>query len=47
MKEIQKPRNIRVNDSRWQKFNRLGGVNWLRDQIDKAKEPAKTPLTKD
>lgn len=40
MKEIQKPRNIRVNDSRWLKFNRLGGVEWLRKQIDKAKEPS-------
>lgn len=46
MKEIQKPRNIRVNDSRWQKFNRLGGVEWLRKQIDKAKETSQQ-LTKD
>ena len=39
MKEIQKPRNLRINDTRWKKFMRLGGAEWLRAQIDRAKEP--------
>lgn len=43
MKELQKHRNIRLNDSRWLKFMRLGGMEWLRCIIDKAKEPTTKP----
>lgn len=43
MKEIQKSRNLRMDDSRWLKLRRLGGAEWLRGIIDKAKEPATKP----
>ena len=31
--------SIRLSDEQRQKLARLGGVDWMRDQIDKAKEP--------
>jgi hypothetical protein len=33
-----KPRSIRLNDQHWDKFNSIGGVEWLRyylEHIDK------------
>ena len=38
-KELQRHRTIRLNDSRWAKFLRIGGMDWLRKKIDVAREP--------
>jgi len=29
--------SIRLKESHWVKFKRLGGIKWLRKQIDKAR----------
>lgn len=33
--ERTKPRSVRLNDARWEKFKRLG-TDWLEQQIDRA-----------
>jgi hypothetical protein len=38
--EVMKPRTIRMTDGQAAKLDRLGGGAWVRDKIDKAKEPA-------
>lgn len=34
-----KERKFRATDEQWQKCQDLGGAQWLRDQIDRAKLP--------
>lgn len=38
--EVMKPRTIRMTDAQAEKLDRLGGGAWIRDRIDKAKDPA-------
>ncbi len=38
--EAMKPRTIRMTDAQAEKLDRLGGGAWVRDRIDKAKDPA-------
>lgn len=38
--EVMQPRTIRMTDAQAAKLDRLGGGAWVRDKIDKAKEPA-------
>ena len=38
--EAMKPRTIRMTDAQAAKLDRLGGGQWIRDRIDKAKDPA-------
>ena len=35
-----KPQTIRMTDAQAEKLDRLGGGAWVRDRIDKAKDPA-------
>jgi hypothetical protein len=37
--ELMKPRQMRMTDAEWAKCIRLGGAAWVRDRINKAKEP--------
>lgn len=39
--ELMQPRQVRMTDAEWEKCRRLGGAAWVREQIKKAKEPAK------
>ena len=32
-------RSVRLNDVLWAKFRRIGGAQWLRKAIERAKEP--------
>jgi hypothetical protein len=36
--DATKPRSVRLNDTRWAKYRRLGR-DWLEREIDGAKEP--------
>lgn len=38
--EAMKPHTVRTTDAQWEKVERLGGAAWVRDRIDKAKDPA-------
>ena len=38
--EVMRVGTIRLLPAQWTKLARLGGVAWLRKQIDKAREPA-------
>jgi hypothetical protein len=33
-------RSVRLTQAQWEKYVRLGGTDWLRQRLDKAKEPA-------
>ena len=37
--EVMKARPVRMTDAEWEKCKRLGGAKWVRDRIDRAKEP--------
>ncbi|MEX3982816.1 hypothetical protein AB4Y45_27970 [Paraburkholderia sp. EG287A] len=37
--EAMTPRQVRMDDARWQKCRRLGGAAWIRDRIDEAVDP--------
>jgi hypothetical protein len=37
--EVRKPRTIRMTDAEYAKLYRLGGADWLRGMIKRAKEP--------
>ena len=37
--ESMKVGSIRLTQAQWDKLARLGGAAWLRDRIDKAREP--------
>lgn len=37
-------RPIRIDEARYQKFKRIGGPSWLRNQIDSAPEPSATRI---
>ena len=37
--EVMKPRAVRMTDVEWEKLLRLGGSEWLRDKIKRAKLP--------
>lgn len=39
-KTNQVTRPIRIDEARYQKFKRLGGPSWLREQIDATPEPS-------
>jgi len=36
-------RKIRIDDARWDKCNRLGGAQWIRDRIDETPDPGESP----
>ncbi|MGY6161867.1 hypothetical protein [Paraburkholderia strydomiana] len=38
--EAMVPRQVRMDDARWEKCRRLGGAGWIRDRIDEALDPA-------
>jgi len=38
--EKMKPRAVRMTDDEWEKFLRLGGSEWVRQKIKRAKEEA-------
>lgn len=44
--EVMKPHPFRMSDSQYAKVMRLGGADWIRQQIDEAVDPAKTKRTK-
>lgn len=37
--EVMKPRAVRMTDAEWEKLLKLGGSEWLRDKIKRAKLP--------
>lgn len=37
--EVMKPRAIRMTDAEWEKLLKLGGSEWLRDKIKRARLP--------
>lgn len=37
--EVMKPRSVRMTDAEWEKLLNLGGSEWLRDKIIRAKLP--------
>jgi len=39
--EAMTPRQVRMDDARWDKCRRLGGAGWIRDKIDAEPEPPK------
>ncbi len=39
MSEAMGPVTIKMSDQQKEKLTRLGGAPWVRDRIDKAKEP--------
>ena len=37
--EVMKSRTLRATEAQWDKVQRLGGAEWIRRQINEAKEP--------
>lgn len=37
--ERMKNRAIRMTEAQWEKLQKLGGSQWIRDRIDRAKSP--------
>ena len=37
--EVMKPRAVRMTDAEWEKLLQLGGSEWIRNKISRAKMP--------
>lgn len=44
--EVMKGTTVRMTSDQLKKLGRLGGSEWIRQQIDEADDPAKTKRTK-